>query len=87
MAGHDNSWKKIYNRRIRRTTILDDVDDRPSRYKRLNCPWNISDFPCVCTWDNFWIEIKSQGQCYCCKYDELNKENCKKCFDRWYKRK
>lgn len=39
----DKEFKKIYNSKLRRTNALDSIDERPSSYKKLNCPWNISD--------------------------------------------
>ena len=46
-AGHDGSWKRIYNRRLRRNPIdyENGVASFPDgmAYKKLNCPWNISD--------------------------------------------
>jgi hypothetical protein len=47
-AGHDGSWKAIYNRRLRRIPNIDfenGVSAIPDgmAYRKLNCPWNISD--------------------------------------------
>lgn len=39
-------FKKIYNRRLRRTDILDDIDNCPASYRRLNEPWEIADYRC-----------------------------------------
>ena len=39
----DKEFKKIFNRRLRRTDVLNDIDNRPSSYKKLNCPWDIAD--------------------------------------------
>lgn len=38
----DKSFKKIYNRRIRRTHLVDDIDSGGS-YKKFNDSWNICD--------------------------------------------
>lgn len=54
----DKEFKKIYNRRNRRTDILDDIDHRPSSYKKLNCPWNISDYRSDISWEQ-WKEWNS----------------------------
>ena len=46
-AGHDGSWKRIYNRKLRRNPI--DYDEGVSSvqdgnaYKRVNESWEISD--------------------------------------------
>lgn len=40
----DKEFKKIFNRRLRRTDILNNIDNRPSSYKKLNCPWDIADY-------------------------------------------
>lgn len=46
-AGHDGSWKRIYNRRLRRIPNIDveqGVSTIPDGmyYRKMNCPWNIS---------------------------------------------
>lgn len=46
-AGHDGSWKRIYNRRVRRNPIdfregVSSVQDG-SAYRRMNESWEISD--------------------------------------------
>lgn len=45
-AGHDGSWKKIFNRRLRRNDKFNDIPDGGA-YKKLNCSWSISDWPCI----------------------------------------
>lgn len=45
-AGHDGSWKKIFNRRLRRSNKIKDIPNG-NAYKKLNCSWNISDWPCI----------------------------------------
>jgi len=52
VAGKDNTWKAIYNRRLRRIPNVDyenGVSTIPDGmyYRRLNCPWNISDLKCT----------------------------------------
>lgn len=48
--------KRWYNRRLRRSTGIEDVSDG-NHYRRLNETWNICDFPCHGpTWEQFKVE-------------------------------
>lgn len=60
VAGHDGSWKAIYNRRLRRIPNVDyenGVSTIPDGmyYRRLNCPWNISDLKCTHVTYDSWL--------------------------------
>ena len=51
VAGHDGSWKRIYNRKVRRNPIdfyegVSTVQDGMA-YRRMNESWEISDLKCV----------------------------------------
>ena len=48
----DKSFKKIYNRRIRRAHLADDVNSGGS-YKKLNDSWDICDCKCYYPWEEF----------------------------------
>lgn len=76
-AGHDNAFKKIYNRRIRRAMKNQDVADG-SYYKKLNCSWEISDWPNRCTWEQYknapW-------------HGDSTEEEKRQEWERWYERK
>lgn len=78
-AGHDGSWKKIFNRRLRQNKKFNDIPDG-NAYKKLNCSWNISDWPHIApTFEEF------------CSYDwakeGYSKEELKNLYERWYYRK
>lgn len=51
LAG-DKSWKKTFNRRIRRNNLTDNIDDGNS-YKKLNDSWDICDWRAYYSWDEF----------------------------------
>lgn len=76
MVKKDSEYKKIFNRKLRRTNMLDEVDNRPARYKKLNCSWLISDFP-----------TKGNFKEFCELYDEDEIEEAKRDFDKYYRRK
>lgn len=46
-CGGDTSYKKIFNRKIRRSK-KDKFTDIPSgkAYRKVNCPWEIADYRC-----------------------------------------
>lgn len=47
-------YKKIYNRRLRRSKKFG-LEDIPNgnAYRKFNCPWNICDWKCTSTWQEF----------------------------------
>ena len=58
-AGHDGSWKRIFNRKLRREPIdyIEGVSSLPDgmAYKRANESWDISDLKEVGTTpDEYW---------------------------------
>lgn len=54
-ACYDKSYKKIYNRRLRRSGKYKDPESIPSgsAYKKLNEPWNIVDLKIDTTWETY----------------------------------
>lgn len=51
LAG-DKSFKKIFNRRIRRNKLTDDINSGSS-YKKLNDSWDICDWRTYYSWNMF----------------------------------
>lgn len=50
---YDKSWKKLYNRRLRRA-FKNDLDfPNGNHYRKLNESWNIVDFRCDVSWEDF----------------------------------
>ena len=50
-AGHDGSWKRIFNRKVRRNPIdydqgVSSIQDGTA-YRRMNDSWLISDLKCI----------------------------------------
>lgn len=59
----DTSWKKIYNRRIRRGNKQKYTDiPNGNAYKKINNPWNIADYRFDGSWESFkeWNWVREQ---------------------------
>lgn len=60
-CGGDSSYKKIYNRRIRRALKNEDISSG-SYYKKLNNSYNIVDYAFDASWEAFrewnWVKDK-----------------------------
>ena len=66
-AGKDNTWKKIYNRRLRRIPNIgdDDASTIPDGgyYRKMNCTWNISDLKCThATIDDYYYPGEDEAE-------------------------
>lgn len=48
----DPSFKKIFNRKLRRTTKLDEIPNGKA-YKKMNESWEIWDYRCETSWEEF----------------------------------
>lgn len=48
----DNSWKKIYNRKLRRTMSNEDLPQY-GRYRKKNNSYDIIDYRSDCSWKEF----------------------------------
>lgn len=76
-VAEDKAYKKIFNRRIRRNHLADNLSDGGA-YKKLNDPWDICDYKEYRSWRAF-------------KKDNLNKyQNEQEAFlqwQKWYRRK
>lgn len=63
----DTSFKKIYNRKLRRTTKLDEIPNGKA-YKRMNESWEIYDFISRCSWEDFkswnWTQDMTQEEAW-----------------------
>lgn len=90
----DTQMKTLFNRSLRRKPIEDEVDTRPSNYKRRNESWDIHDARCFCSWEDYW----NCGNPMCsrildaepiCDRDSkvINEAKCRKCFNKYVKRK
>jgi len=57
----DKTWKKIFNRRIRRSEKCNDIPSGAA-YKKYNASYAIADYRMSCTWDEFkswsWVQNK-----------------------------
>ena len=59
----DPSMKKLFNRRIRRSNkaLYTDMPNG-NAYKKTNCSWDIADYRCYCSWEEFrewnWVREK-----------------------------
>lgn len=73
----NKSYKKIFNRRIRRAHLTDTINNGGS-YKKLNERYNLCDYEEFCSWDEF--QRKNLN-----KY--LNKKEAFVQWWKWYKQK
>lgn len=48
----DTSYKKIFNRWLRRTKDIDEIPDG-NAYKKMYCSWDIADFRFNSSWEEF----------------------------------
>lgn len=48
----DKTNKKTFNRKLRRTTGIEDIPSG-NAYRKMNESWDINDFVCYCTWENY----------------------------------
>lgn len=58
-------YKKIYNRKLRRTTNIDDIPNG-NAYKKMNESWNINDITSWCSWEacKRWESIENTPEEY-----------------------
>lgn len=60
----DKTFKKIFNRRLRRSQKCADIPNGAA-YKRYNNSWNIADYRGLTTWEDFktwsWVFNKTDG--------------------------
>ena len=61
----DTKYKKIFNRRIRRAHLTDNIDDGGA-YKKLNDSYDIHDYICKVDWEDFktwkWAQESFQSE-------------------------
>lgn len=60
----DTSYKKLFNRWLRRTKDIDEIPDGKA-YKKMYCSWEIADYTFSCSWEQFkeWAdEDKSEEE-------------------------
>lgn len=79
----DTTYKKIFNRKLRRTNLLDTLSPHnKSGYKKLNESYNIDDYSGYVSWK----EWRDNAMCrYNC--DKQSLEECRKCYERFALRK
>lgn len=72
----DKEYKKLFNRKLRRVTSLDEIPNGKA-YKKMNESWDIDDIRSYCSWEDYKEICKWRGQ----NEDELYNE-WKKCYLR-----
>lgn len=49
----DKEFKKIYNRKLRRSQIDNELLPQGGSFKKMNQPWEISDYKGSITWEEY----------------------------------
>ena len=86
----DSSYKKIYNRRLRRTHVLDTISPHSKAgYKKLNDSYEIDDWACYVSWEEWWSKGKPLCVWNCKKLVEgcPQEKECYKCWEKFVLRK
>lgn len=87
----DTDYKKIYNRWLRRKPInLDDLDSKPSNYKKKYESYFIDDWTSTTSWKEWWNNGHPRCEWCCEDLDENGntiEKNCRNCFEKYNIRK
>lgn len=59
----DTSYKKLFNRWLRRTKDIDEIPDG-NAYKKMYCSWEIADYIFDASWEEFkqWYNNKDKSE-------------------------
>lgn len=64
-SGHYPKMKKVFNRKMRRCNKTEDIPNG-NAYKKMNCSWEITDYICRCSWEEFnswkWVQDLPEGE-------------------------
>lgn len=79
----DNIYKKIFNKKIRRTKLLQE-NDQPGTHKKLNETWYIDDYSGVGPSFETWYKENKYCREYCTRQ---SKKECYNCYMKFFIRK